>query len=58
MMSDHRLDTLVSIFQASLHWKALLTASVRCSPNPPLFLGAQIISHDIRGKPLTVFVFF
>jgi len=52
------LLSFVRIFQASLHWKALLMASVLRSPRPPLALGVQTLSHAMRGNPLSVFDLF
>ena len=54
----HILSLLVRIFHASLHWNAVLTATVLRRPIPPLSLGLHIRSHATRGIPLSVLFFF
>ena len=53
-----RLGSAVSIFQANLHWNALLVGSVLRSPNPPITLGIHTLSQAIIGKPCALAVFF
>jgi len=55
---DHKPSDPVRTFQASLAWKARLTASVFLNPNPLRFLGWQILSHATIGKPFSVPYFF
>ena len=57
MDSIHGLELSVNIFQANLHWNALLIASILRRPRPPLDFGIQILSHAISGRPFSVFVF-
>jgi len=49
----HRLGAYVRTFQASLHWKALLMASVLRNRSPPTLLGRRILSQAISGKPFS-----
>ena len=52
------LSSSVRIFQANLHWKALLIASVLRSPSPPFTLGIQTLSHAISFSPFSALDLF
>jgi len=53
-----RLDYAVRVFQASLHWNALLVGSVLRRPNPPIALGRHTLSQASIGNPFSVCDFF
>jgi len=52
-----RLESLVSTFQASLHWKAILTTSAFRRPSPPLCFDVQILYHAISRNPFSALDF-
>jgi len=56
MACTHRLSLLLRICQASLHWKASLTASVFRSSKPPLFFGRHSLSHTNRSNSFSAWV--
>jgi len=56
MDCTHKLETPIT-FQASLHWKALLTASALYKPNPPLLFGLQTLSQAISGMSFSILFF-